>query len=84
MSTVCFRARPDAGMPGGERDEDVLREHNRRWLEAVNRSGEAYLSHTELRGRYVLRLAVGNLRTDEERLERTLALLDRHLEALER
>jgi aromatic-L-amino-acid/L-tryptophan decarboxylase len=84
MSTVCFRARPDTGMQGVERDEDVLREHNRRWLQAVNRSGEAYLSHTELHGRYVLRLAVGNLRTDEGRLERTLALLDRQLEALER
>ena len=32
---------------------------------AVNATGRILLSHTRLRGRYVLRLAVGNLRTEE-------------------
>jgi aromatic-L-amino-acid/L-tryptophan decarboxylase len=31
----------------------------------VNASGEVFLSHTRLDGRYVLRLAVGNARTTE-------------------
>jgi aromatic-L-amino-acid/L-tryptophan decarboxylase len=88
MSTVCFRARPpgpatDAGEEAGATDrEDVARELNRRWIDAVNRSGEAYLSHTELDGRYVVRLAVGNLRTTDERLEATLSVLDGELAAL--
>ncbi len=32
----------------------------------MNESGEAFLSHTKLDGRYVLRLAIGSARTTEE------------------
>jgi aromatic-L-amino-acid decarboxylase len=32
----------------------------------VNASGEAFLSHTKLDGRFVLRLAIGQQRTTEE------------------
>ena len=34
---------------------------NKRLLDAINSSGEVFLSHTRLDGRYVLRLAIGNL-----------------------
>jgi aromatic-L-amino-acid/L-tryptophan decarboxylase len=78
MSTVCFRALP---ADGGD-DEDRCRDLNRRWLDAVNRTGAAYLSHTELAGRYVLRLAIGNLRTTDDRLEATLGVLDDQLRSL--
>jgi aromatic-L-amino-acid decarboxylase len=49
---VCFR-------------RDGSDEENEALLERVNASGEAFLSHTRLNGRYVLRLAVGNARTTE-------------------
>ena len=52
FSLVCFRL--DAS---DEANEDLLRR--------VNESGEVFLSHTRLRGRFVLRLAVGNARTTE-------------------
>jgi len=39
---------------------------NQAILERVNAGGEAYLSHTRLDGRYVLRLAVGHADTTEE------------------
>ena len=32
----------------------------------MNASGEVFLSHTHLRDRYVLRLAIGNERTTED------------------
>jgi aromatic-L-amino-acid decarboxylase len=57
FSLVCFR-------------HDGTDEHNEEIVERVNRSGEAFLSHTRLGGRYVLRLAVGNERTTEDDLER--------------
>jgi aromatic-L-amino-acid/L-tryptophan decarboxylase len=53
FSLVCFRL--DAS---DEANEDLLRR--------VNESGEVFLSHTRLRGRFVLRLAVGNARTTED------------------
>jgi aromatic-L-amino-acid decarboxylase len=53
FSVVCFR----------REDSD---EANERLLERVNASGEVFLSHTRLCDRFVLRLAVGNLRTTED------------------
>ena len=47
-------------------------------LDAVNRSGEVFLSHTKLDGRYVIRLAVGNLRTTERHVQRAWDLLQEH------
>jgi aromatic-L-amino-acid decarboxylase len=45
-------------------------EQNRAILERVNASGEAFLSHTRLDGRLVLRLAIGNARTTEDDVRR--------------
>ena len=50
FSTVVFRHVSD--------DATNLRIHD-----AVNASGEAFISHTEVHGRYALRIAIGNLRT---------------------
>ena len=87
LSTVCFRSVPAALAATDEPDpqdaadegarEAALTIHNRSWLDAINATGEAYLSHTVLDGRYVLRLAVGNLRTTDDRLDATLAMLER-------
>ena len=52
LNLVCFRHR--AG-------DDV----NRELLERLNRSGDLYLTHTILDNRYVLRLCVGQTRTEE-------------------
>ena len=46
-------------------------------VERVNRSGELFLSHTKLRGRYVLRLAIGNARTREVDVRRAWEVLQR-------
>jgi aromatic-L-amino-acid decarboxylase len=70
FSVVCFRHHP----PGMD-DEAALEQHNRRILDRVNASGEAFLSHTKLDGRYVLRLAVGHIRTTERHVRRAWELL---------
>jgi aromatic-L-amino-acid/L-tryptophan decarboxylase len=80
LSTVCFQARP-SWLPAAT--EVDLADLNRRWLTAVNATGRAFLSHTVLGERYVLRLATGNLRTTDERMEETIALLDRELARLD-
>jgi len=73
FSVVCFRARP-AGL--GDDQLDAL---NERILEAVNASGQVFLSHTRLNGVFVLRLAVGHLRTTEEHVARAWQLLQQAL-----
>ena len=62
FSVVCFRAR--------ETDE-----FNAALLERLNASGEVFLSHTKLGGRYTLRLAVGNLHTTERHVARAGELI---------
>ena len=56
---------------------DLLDELNARMMDAVNRTGEVFLSHTRLRDRFTIRLAVGNLRTEERHVERAWELLRR-------
>lgn len=65
FATVVFRWQPEGVAPD---DADRL---NAEVLEQVNRSGVAFLSHSRLRGRTVMRLSVGNLRTTEAHLRRT-------------
>jgi aromatic-L-amino-acid decarboxylase len=41
----------------------------------VNASGEIFITHTKLDGRYVLRLAIGNARTTEDDVRRAWDVL---------
>jgi aromatic-L-amino-acid/L-tryptophan decarboxylase len=69
FSLVVFRfARPGMG-------EAEIESANEGIMSRVNASGEAFISHTKLDGRYTLRLAVGNLRTTEAHLARAWQLL---------
>lgn len=54
LSLVCFRMRARDGRDDAGADEDNLR-----LLERLNASGALYLTHTKVRGRLTLRLAVG-------------------------
>jgi aromatic-L-amino-acid/L-tryptophan decarboxylase len=62
FSLVCFRRQ------GSDGDNEAL-------LERVNASGELFISHTRLNGRYVLRLAIGNERTTEDDVHRAWDVL---------
>jgi aromatic-L-amino-acid decarboxylase len=64
FSTVCFRLEGDD-------------ERNRAVLERVNASGEIFISHAVLAGRYVLRLAIGNISTTEADVQRAWDVLQR-------
>jgi aromatic-L-amino-acid/L-tryptophan decarboxylase len=56
FSVVCFRYKGS--------DED-----NKRMIEIINATGRAFLSHTVLHGRVVIRLAIGNLSTQWKDVE---------------
>jgi aromatic-L-amino-acid decarboxylase len=71
LGVVCFRAR----FPG--RSNEAADRLNDEIAEAVNATGEAFLSTTRLRGRSVLRLAIGNLSTSERHVARAWELLRR-------
>lgn len=69
FSTVVFRLSP------AQWSAEAADELNMSIMDEVNRGGAAFLSHTRLQGRIALRLAVGNLRTGREHVERTWEIL---------
>jgi aromatic-L-amino-acid decarboxylase len=83
FSTVCLRYAP-AALPGEDLAEREARLDalNERLLDAVNRTGEVFLSHTRLRGRFAIRVALGQIRTEERHVARAWELLRREAAAL--
>ncbi len=67
FSLVCLR------YCGGS--EETLDAINQRILDDVNASGEFFLSHTKLDGKFTIRVAIGNLRTAERHVDRLWELL---------
>jgi aromatic-L-amino-acid/L-tryptophan decarboxylase len=62
FSLVCFRRE------GSDEENEAI-------LERVNASGEIFISHTKLKERYVLRLAIGNEHTTEDDVRRAWSAL---------
>jgi aromatic-L-amino-acid decarboxylase len=63
---VCFRWRPGR-FAGREHEPDVAAELDRlneALMGRVNDDGRVFLSHTRVEGRFTLRIAIGNLRTE--------------------
>ena len=71
FSTVCFRWRP----VGRDLTDQAIDDANAAIMDAVNRTGEVFLSHTRLGGRFTIRVAIGNLRTETRHIERAWQLL---------
>jgi aromatic-L-amino-acid decarboxylase len=62
LSLVCFRLNDG-------RDEEALNDLNRRLLESLNRTGKIFLTHTTLRGKYVLRMVIASRTTKEDHVK---------------
>jgi aromatic-L-amino-acid decarboxylase len=76
LSVVCFRHAP-SGLDAAAADA-----HNLAIMEAVNATGDVYLSHTRLDGRIVLRIAIGNERTTRDDVALAWELLRVHASGL--
>ena len=73
FALVCFRA-----CPKGVENLNAL---NERIMNEINASGDAYLSHTKLNGKYTLRLSVGSIRVQERHLTKVWNTLNDRLTA---
>ena len=68
FSLVCFRI--NDGRP-----ESELNELNARLLEAINHTGKVFLTHTVLKGKYVLRMMIGQRTTQEAHVRQAWELI---------
>jgi tyrosine decarboxylase len=70
FALVCFRIKPRGGMT--EEDADEV---NRELMERLNRTGKAYLAHTVVGGKFVLRFAVGSSLQEERHVRSAWELI---------
>jgi aromatic-L-amino-acid decarboxylase len=63
LQTVCVRHEPP-GLAG-----EALDRHTQAWADALNRSGEAYLTPATLDGRWMVRVSIGALLTERPHVE---------------
>jgi aromatic-L-amino-acid decarboxylase len=69
LQTVCVRHEPD-GLDG-----EALDRHTLDWVGRINRSGRAFMSPSQLDGRWMVRVSIGVEATTREHLEQLWALL---------
>ncbi len=80
FSTICLRWRPER-FRGRESEPVVaqaLDDLNARLMDAVNATGQVFLSHTRLSGRFVIRIAINHLRTEQRHLDTCWQLIVHH------
>ncbi|CAO2201410.1 unnamed protein product [Urochloa humidicola] len=70
FALVCFRIKPCGAMT----EEDAA-EANRELMEHLNRTGKAYLAHTVVGGKFVLRFAVGSSLQEERHVRNAWELI---------
>ena len=63
LQTVCIRHEP-VGPDGAPLEGEALDRHTLAWVEAVNRSGRAYLTPAVVDGRWLARVSIGALTTE--------------------
>ncbi|MCS6832676.1 MAG: aminotransferase class I/II-fold pyridoxal phosphate-dependent enzyme [Flammeovirgaceae bacterium] len=73
LNLVCFRLVPDTLKENSEQ----LNVFNQQLLENINKSGEAYLTHTKLDEKYTLRAVFGQTNVHERHVERLIDLIRR-------
>ena len=61
INLVCFRYHPSASALS----EVELERINKRVMEEVNRSGRMFMTHTKLKGKFVLRFCIGQTNTSQ-------------------
>ena len=83
FALVCFRACVSGPqsvssphVSKGSIDDRELNALNERIMNEINASGETYLSHTKLDGKYTLRLSVGSIRVEERHLKKVWEILN--------
>jgi len=68
FSLVCFRYNDGRG-------EEELNQLNETLLNEVNGTGQVFLTHTTVRGKYTLRMAIGSRTTEEHHVRRAWELI---------
>ncbi len=64
FNLICFRYKP-----AHLQDEATLDSLNAAWLQRINQTGKAFLTHTKLNGKYVIRIVIGQSNVTQQHVE---------------
>lgn len=70
LNTVCFRYHPDS-----VDDDEKLNSLNAELLAILNKSGKMFLSHTKLKGKFVLRMVTSQTDVEQHHVDRAWELI---------
>lgn len=70
LNVVCFRYKPE------NLNEEQIEASNMQLLKAINDSGEAYLTHTKVRGIYAIRMVIGQTYVQQKHVEKVWNLIN--------
>jgi aromatic-L-amino-acid/L-tryptophan decarboxylase len=82
FSTLVFRFYPRNLSNSKSPSDSEINGLNEKLLNAVNETGRVFLSHTKLRGKFGIRLAIGNLKTTWEDVSTAWDVVQRKAEEL--
>jgi aromatic-L-amino-acid/L-tryptophan decarboxylase len=77
FALLCFRYRPDPGL-----DDAALDAINERLLHALNDTGDIYVTHTRVNGKYAIRFVVGQTSTERRHVRQAWDLIQERARAL--
>ncbi|MEN8155143.1 MAG: pyridoxal-dependent decarboxylase, partial [Acidobacteriota bacterium] len=70
FATICFRYHPK-----NVNDEDLINSINNSLMDRLNKSGNIYLTHTKLKGKFTLRLVIGQTEQTREHVIKAWELI---------
>jgi aromatic-L-amino-acid decarboxylase len=70
INTICFRFHPSY-----IDDDKKLNELNSRLLDAVNKSGDLFITHTKLDNKFTLRMVIGNTNVEQRHVDEAWQLI---------
>jgi len=70
FNVICFRYKPY-----GVEDDEQLNKINEDLLNKINSSGEAYLTHTKLNGKYAIRMVIAQTNVTKGHVQKTWELI---------
>jgi aromatic-L-amino-acid/L-tryptophan decarboxylase len=77
FGVVCFRFHPP-----DIKEEDKLNLLNEKLLNIINDTGKLFISHTKLNGKYIIRVSISGLRTEEKHVKNAWILIRKEAEKL--
>lgn len=72
LNLLCFRYHPEHIS-----DEERLNKLNERLLTQINKSGKLFLTHTKLKGKYTIRMVMGNTRIQQRHVDEAWELVQK-------